>query len=108
VDVYFVWICVYSFFKASRDIFVLVCVSLDLFWYCVVMMCGFLCYICVLTVLVCYFTEAGTGLIICITKWYGTTNIEFTESIIKQKKAELSTGVIWLVELAGGEADQGC
>jgi hypothetical protein len=36
---------VYSFFKASRDIFVLVCVSLDLFWYCVVMMCGLLCYI---------------------------------------------------------------
>jgi hypothetical protein len=31
-----------SFSKASRDIFVLVCVSLDLFWYCVVMMCGFL------------------------------------------------------------------
>jgi hypothetical protein len=35
------WICVCSFFKVSCDIYVLVCVSLDLFWYCVVMMCGF-------------------------------------------------------------------
>jgi hypothetical protein len=34
--------CVYSFFKVSFDIYVLVCVSLDLFWYCVVMVCGFL------------------------------------------------------------------
>jgi hypothetical protein len=32
---------VYSFFKVSCDIYVLVCVSFDLFWYCVVMMCGF-------------------------------------------------------------------
>jgi hypothetical protein len=41
-----VWICVNSFFKISCDIYVLlcvrVCVSLDPFWYCVVMMCGFL------------------------------------------------------------------
>jgi hypothetical protein len=44
MDVYFVWFCVFSFFKASRDIFVLVCVcvSLDLFRYCVVIMCDFL------------------------------------------------------------------
>jgi uncharacterized membrane protein (DUF485 family) len=28
-------------FKVSCDIYVLVCVSLDLFWYCMVMMCGF-------------------------------------------------------------------
>jgi uncharacterized membrane protein YdjX (TVP38/TMEM64 family) len=45
-EVYFVWICVYSFFNVSCDIYVLVCVCvcvlLDLFWYCVVMMCGFL------------------------------------------------------------------
>jgi hypothetical protein len=27
---------------ASRDIYVLVCVSVDLLWYCVVMTCGFL------------------------------------------------------------------
>jgi hypothetical protein len=27
---------------ASRDIYVLVCVSLDLLWYCVFMACGFL------------------------------------------------------------------
>jgi hypothetical protein len=53
---------VYSFFKASHDIFVLVFVSLDLFWYCVVMMCGFLCYIYVLTVLVCYSIGAGARL----------------------------------------------
>jgi hypothetical protein len=33
---------VYSFFKASRDIFVLVCVLLILFRYCVVIMCDFL------------------------------------------------------------------
>jgi hypothetical protein len=33
VEVYFVWICVYSFLKASRDIYVRVCVLLvlDLF-----------------------------------------------------------------------------
>jgi hypothetical protein len=60
VDVYFVGICVYSFLKASHHMFVLVCVSLDLFWYCVVMMCGFLCCICVFTVVVCYSTGAGT------------------------------------------------
>jgi hypothetical protein len=59
------WICVHSFFKILCDIYVLVCVcvcvSLDLFWYCVVMMCGFVCYICVLTVFVCYSIGAGTG-----------------------------------------------
>jgi hypothetical protein len=38
---YDVWICVYSFFKASCDIYVLVCGSLDRFWYCVVMISGF-------------------------------------------------------------------
>jgi hypothetical protein len=32
---------VYSFFGVSCDIYVLVCVSLDLFLYCVVMVCGF-------------------------------------------------------------------
>jgi hypothetical protein len=42
MDVYFVWFCVFSFFKASRDIFVLVCVSLDLFRYCLVIMRDFL------------------------------------------------------------------
>jgi uncharacterized membrane protein YGL010W len=30
----------YSFLKVSCDIYVLVCVSLDVFWYCVVTMCG--------------------------------------------------------------------
>jgi hypothetical protein len=66
--VYFMWIFVYSFFKISCDIYVLVCVcvSLDLFWYCVVMVCGFfadslLCYIYVLTVLCIYSIRAGTG-----------------------------------------------
>jgi hypothetical protein len=53
MEVYLVWICVYSFFKVSCDIYVPVCVSLDLFWYCVVMECVLLAdsfcatYICV-------------------------------------------------------------
>jgi hypothetical protein len=31
LEVYLVWICVYSFFKVLCDMYVLVCVSLDLF-----------------------------------------------------------------------------
>jgi hypothetical protein len=41
VEVYFIWICVYSCFEVSCDIFVPVCVSLDMFCYCVVMMHDF-------------------------------------------------------------------
>jgi hypothetical protein len=58
---------VYSFFKVSCDIYVLVCASLDLFRYCVVM-CGFLVdsfcailYLCTYG-LVCYSIGTGTGL----------------------------------------------
>jgi hypothetical protein len=40
VEVYFIWICVYSFFEVSCYILCAgVCVSLDVFCYSVVMMC---------------------------------------------------------------------
>jgi hypothetical protein len=66
VEVYFMLIlCVLVFQNLVWYLCVGLCLK-SLFWYCVVLMCGLsvdslLCCICVLTVLVCLFHRAGTG-----------------------------------------------